>query len=49
MKLTDIVESSLAGDRLLLTLRGGEGVTLDIDQPRLFRAEMAATMRELRR
>ena len=49
VKLTDIVESSLAGDRLLLTLRGGEGVTLDIDQPRLFRAEMAATMRELRR
>jgi hypothetical protein len=49
VKLTDIVESSLAGERLLLTLRNGDGLTLDMDSPRLFRAEMAATMRELRR
>jgi hypothetical protein len=49
VKLTDIVESSLAGERLLLTLSNGDGLTLDMDSPRLFRAQMAATMRELRR
>ena len=38
VKLTDIVESSMAGERLL-----------DVDRPRLVRAEMAATTRELRR
>ena len=48
VKLTDIVESSLAGERLLLTLRGGEGVAFDLDRPRVLRAEMAALMRELR-
>lgn len=40
--LADIVESALSGERLLLTLRDGEGVTLDIGQPRLLRAEIAA-------
>lgn len=48
LQLTDIVESSLAGERLLLTLRGGEGLTLDLDHPRLLRAEMAAVTRQLR-
>ena len=33
MSLTDIEESSLAGERLLLALRNGEGLTLDVDQP----------------
>src|SRR5688572_14848855 len=47
--LTDIVETSLAGERLLLTLPEGEGMTLDIDRPRVFRAQMAAALRELRR
>lgn len=49
VQLTDIVETSLAGERLLLTLRAGEGMSLEIDRPRLFRAELAATMREARR
>ncbi|MCA1569525.1 MAG: hypothetical protein LC798_04225 [Chloroflexi bacterium] len=48
VNLTDIVESSLAGERLLLTLRNGEGVALDLDRPRLLRAEVAAALRELR-
>ena len=48
VRLTDIVESSLAGERLLLTLRDGEGLALELDHPRLLRAEMAALMRELR-
>jgi hypothetical protein len=47
--LTEIEESSLAGERLLLTLRNGDGITLDVDQPRLLRAEMAAAGLELRR
>jgi hypothetical protein len=48
VQLTDIVESSLAGERLLVTLRDGEGLTLDLDRPRLFRAELAAVARDLR-
>jgi len=48
VQLTDIVETSLAGERLLLTLRDGEGLTLDLDRPRLLRAEMAALTRERR-
>jgi hypothetical protein len=47
--LTDIAETSLAGERLLLTLPHGEGMSFEIDRPRLFRAELAATMREARR
>jgi len=48
VQLTDIMESSLAGERILLSLRGGEGLTLDLDRPRLLRAEMAAATRQLR-
>lgn len=48
VQLTDIVETSLAGDRLLLALRNGEGMAFDVDRPRLLRAEMAAAMRALR-
>lgn len=49
VRLTDIDETSLAGERLLLTLRNGEGLALDLDRPRLLRAEMAALGVELRR
>jgi hypothetical protein len=48
VNLIDIEESSLAGERLLLTLRNGEGLTLDVDRPRLLRAEMAAAGQGLR-
>ena len=48
VQLTDIVETSLAGERLLLALRNGEGMAFDLDRPRLFRAEIAAAMRALR-
>jgi hypothetical protein len=49
VSLTDVQESSLAGERLLLALRNAEGLTLDVDQPRLLRAEMAAVGQGLRR
>lgn len=48
VQLTDIMETSLAGERLLLALRNGEGMAFDLDRPRLLRAEIAATMRALR-
>ncbi len=49
MQLTDIVETSLAGERLLLTLRAGEGFIMDLARPRELRAEIAAATRALRR
>lgn len=48
VQLTDIVETSLAGERLLLGLREGEGLSLDLDRPRELRAEIAAAMRQVR-
>jgi hypothetical protein len=48
VQLTDVVESSLAGERLLLTLAGGEGVSIEVDRPRLLRAEIAEAARGLR-
>ena len=48
VQLTDIVETSLAGERLLLSLRQGEGISLDVDRPRLLRAEMAQAARGMR-
>ncbi len=48
VQLTDILETSLGGERLLVTLRNGEGLSLDIDGPRLLRAEMASLLRGLR-
>jgi hypothetical protein len=48
VQLADIAETSLAGERLLITLRGGDGLTLDVDKPRLLRTEIAAAMRGLR-
>jgi hypothetical protein len=49
VQLTDIVETSLAGERLLLSLRNGEGLSLDVDRPRVLRAEMSEIGRGLRR
>jgi hypothetical protein len=48
IRLDDIVETALAGERLLVTLRDAEGFSLDLDRPRLLRTEIAATMRGLR-
>ncbi len=48
MQLTDIVETSLAGERLLVTLRGGEGFIMDLNRPRVLRAEIAVATRALR-
>jgi hypothetical protein len=42
--LEQIRELSLAGERLLLTFDGGEGISLDVDRPRLLRVEIAAAM-----
>ena len=47
-RLTDIVETSIAGERLLVTLADGEGLVLDVDRPRQLRAEIAAAIRALR-
>lgn len=48
MHLTDIVETSLAGERMLLTLREGEGVAIDLDAPREFRVGLSWAIREAR-
>jgi hypothetical protein len=48
VQLVDIVETSLSGERLLLSLQNGEGMALDLDGPRLLRAEMAAAARRAR-
>ena len=48
VQLTDIVETSLAGERLLITLRVGEGLVLDVDRPRQLHTEIAAAIRALR-
>jgi hypothetical protein len=49
VQLTDIVETSVAGERLLLSLRNGEGVSIDCARPRSFRAELADAIRRVRR
>ena len=48
VQLTDIVETSLAGERLLITLSDGEGLVLDVDRPRQLRAQIAAAIRGMR-
>jgi len=48
VRLADIVETSLAGERLLVTLSNGEGLVLDVDRPRQLRTEIAAAIRALR-
>jgi hypothetical protein len=47
VQLADIVETSIAGERLLLALRDGEGLTLQVDRPRHLRVEIAAAQRAL--
>lgn len=44
----DIEEAGLSGERLLLVLRDGRGVSLDVEQPRLLRVQVA-TARALAR
>lgn len=48
LRLTDVTETSLAGERLLLTLRNGEGIAVDVDRPRLLRAQIAEAERRLK-
>jgi hypothetical protein len=48
VQLSDIVETALAGERLLITLRDGDGLSLDIDRPRTLRTEIAAALRDVR-
>ena len=48
VQLADIVETSLAGERLLITLRDGDGISLDVDRPRTLRTEIAAAVRSAR-
>jgi hypothetical protein len=45
--LADVSETALSGGHLLLVLRDGTGVTLDVAQPRLLRVEIAAARRTL--
>ena len=40
--LADIAEAVLSGELLLLVMRDGSGVALDVDQPRLLRVQIAA-------
>ena len=40
--LDAIQEVMLSGDRLFIALRDGQGLTLDVSEPRLFRVELAA-------
>jgi hypothetical protein len=49
VQLGDISEIATAEERLLVTLNNADGLAFDIDRPRLFRTEIAAALRELRR
>ena len=40
--LVDIADVVISGERLFLVMRDGSGVTLDVDQPRLLRVQVAA-------
>lgn len=48
VRLSDITETTVVGERLLVTLRGREGLMFDVDRPRLLRTEISAAMRVLR-
>ena len=48
VRLTDIVETALAGERLLISLSDDEGLVVDLDRPRQLRTEIAAAIRALR-
>ena len=41
-ELAEVDEIVLSGDRLLVVMRDGVGVALDVDQPRLLRVEISA-------
>ena len=47
VQLSDIAEISQAGERLLLTLGEGEGLSLDVENPRALRTELAAALHQL--
>jgi hypothetical protein len=40
--LADIVDAVISGERLLLIMRDGSGVMLDVDEPHLLRVQIAA-------
>jgi hypothetical protein len=40
--LADIADAVVSGERLLLVMRDGSGMTLDVDQPRLLRVQISA-------
>ncbi|MFL5651300.1 MAG: hypothetical protein ACJ77V_02150 [Chloroflexota bacterium] len=42
--LAEIDELALAGERLLITLDDGTGLSIDTDQPRLLRVQIAAAL-----
>jgi hypothetical protein len=42
IELDDIDDAALVGERVLLVTRGGVGIALDSDRPRLLRVQMAA-------
>jgi hypothetical protein len=44
VELGEIDELALAGERLLVTLRDGTGLTIDASRPRLLRVQIAATL-----
>ena len=46
--LSDIQEAVVIGQRLLLTLRNGEGMSLEIDRPRVFRVKVSAALQSAR-
>ena len=48
LSLNEIEEAGLSGERLLLALRDGQSVSLDVEQPRLLRVDIA-TARALAR
>ena len=49
VQLKDVVETSLAGERVLVTLCDGDGIALEVDRPRTLRTEIAAALRAVRR
>ncbi len=48
IRLEDIGELSMADDRILVTLAGSRGVTLDVEDPHQFRVLLAAARTALR-
>jgi hypothetical protein len=47
-ELDEIEEAMLAGERLLLVLRDGQGASVAVAQPRLLRVEIAAARAAVR-